>query len=125
MNYKDYKRIKMGNFISVGMFGDNIYACEVLTGICDIPGYHQITEDEFNEFEDWKNEKITDFKTLYEVLNRTELCSGYRGHTEIEIYAREVCCPNCGRHFLISECDGDIPQNISLEKICSSCIVNQ
>ena len=52
MNYKDYKRIKEGNYQSVGMFGDNIYAYEVLTGFADIPGYYQITKEEFETYDE-------------------------------------------------------------------------
>jgi len=44
MNYKDYKRIKLGNYCSAGMFGESIYAFERLTGFADVPTYIQITK---------------------------------------------------------------------------------
>ena len=49
MNYRDYKRIKDWNCQSVGMFGDKIYAYEVLTGFANAPEYYQITKEEFEK----------------------------------------------------------------------------
>jgi hypothetical protein len=76
MNYKDYKMIKTGNYCSVGMFGDNIYAFEYLTGICDAPVYIQITKAEFDNFDESKSPK--------DYGERKELCSAYRGHSDFD-----------------------------------------
>jgi hypothetical protein len=83
MRYTDYKRLKTGRYQSVGMFGDSIYAYEVLTGIADSPEYHQISKEEFDTFEIWTQEFITDLKKLYVIINRPVICSGYRGRTEL------------------------------------------
>ncbi|MBP2653731.1 MAG: hypothetical protein H6Q73_1300 [Firmicutes bacterium] len=74
MNYKDYKMLKVGNYCSVGMFGDNIYAFEVLTGFADIPAYIQITKKEFD-----------DFTGNCDFGERKTLCSGYKGNAEIDV----------------------------------------
>lgn len=79
MNYKEYIRIKIGNYQSVGMFGEKIYAYEVLTGFADVPEYHQISRQEFDTFEKRQNEKTTDLKILYNIINRKAFCSGYKG----------------------------------------------
>jgi hypothetical protein len=61
MNYKDYKRLKIGNWVSVGKFSDRLYAMEFLTGAVSTPEYHKITKEEFDTFEEWKNsEKVTE-----------------------------------------------------------------
>lgn len=83
MNYKDYKLNKKGQYESVGIFGDSIFAYEYLTGACCVPEYIQITKEEYDTFEQWKNESIKDFGKKYEVHNRIALCSAYKGYTEI------------------------------------------
>ena len=55
MNYKDYQRLKTGNWMSVGKFSDRLYAMEFLTGAVSVPEYHKITKEEFDTFEDWKD----------------------------------------------------------------------
>lgn len=83
MNYQDYEMKKKGQFQSVGMFGTQIYAYEVLTGACCAPEYTQITKEEFDTFEKWGEEAITDLGKKYEICNRPVLCSAYRDRTEI------------------------------------------
>ena len=68
MNYKDYKRIKKGNYCSAGLFGDSIYAFERLAGFADTPEYIQITREEFDNF-----------TGDYDYGERKLLCSGYIG----------------------------------------------
>lgn len=55
MNYKDYKRLKLGDWMSVGKFSDKLYAMEFLTGAVGIPEYHIISKEECDTFEDWKD----------------------------------------------------------------------
>ena len=119
MNYKKYKRIKIGNCQSVGTFGDNIYAYEVLTGICNIPEYYQITEAEFKAFDEWKNETPSDLGILYDIVNRVPLCSGYHGLSENTQVSKELRCSECNMSFLVN--GGDIPENIDVKKICPKC----
>ena len=119
MNYKDYKRIKEGNYQSVGMFGDNIYAYEVLTGFADIPGYYQITKEEFETYDEWKTGTPGDLGILYEIVNRKPSCSAYKGRTEIKDFSKEYTCPKCGKSFLADS--GDIPKSIEVSRICPKC----
>ena len=52
-NHEGCLRLKIGEgYVSVGKFG-NDYACEILTGVCNLPEYYPITLDEFNTFEKW------------------------------------------------------------------------
>ena len=74
MNYREYIRIKPGDYCSVGTI-DGIYVFEILTGFCDTPEFHEITVDEFDNFEEWKSD--TDF-IVREIKNREVICSGYR-----------------------------------------------
>ena len=83
LRYTDYIRLKTGRYQSVGKFGDDIYAYEVLTGIADSPEYHQISKEEFESFETWSQEYITDLKKPYEIINRPVICSGYLGRAEL------------------------------------------
>lgn len=55
MNYKDYKRLKGGDWMSVGKFSDRLYAMEFLTGAVSVPEYHKISKEEFDSFEEWKD----------------------------------------------------------------------
>lgn len=68
MRYTDYIRLKTGRYQSVGKFGDNIYAYEVLTGVTDSPEYHQISMAEFDSFETWSQEYISDLKKCMKSL---------------------------------------------------------
>lgn len=79
MRYTDYIRLKKGRYQSVGKFGDKIYAYEVLTGVTDSPEYHQISKAEFDSFETWSEEFISDLNKMYEIINRPVICSGYLG----------------------------------------------
>ncbi|MFD1176504.1 hypothetical protein ACFQ3W_09355 [Paenibacillus puldeungensis] len=81
MRYNEYIRLKTDRYQSVGKFGDNIYAYEVLTGITDTPEYHQISKEEFESFEIWSQEYNTE--KLYEIINRPVICSGYLGRAEL------------------------------------------
>jgi len=83
VRYTDYIRLKTGRYQSVGKFGDNIYAYEVLTGVTDSPEYHQISMAEFDSFETWSQEYISDLKKMYEIINRPVICSGYLGRAEL------------------------------------------
>ncbi|MFJ5765004.1 hypothetical protein ACIP9C_06565 [Lysinibacillus sp. NPDC093210] len=84
MRYTEYVRLKTGRYQSVGTFGETIYAYEVLTGITDSPEYHQISKDEFDSFETWAQENISDLKKMYEIINRPVICSGYLGKEELD-----------------------------------------
>ena len=119
MNYRDYEMKKKGQFQSVGMFGNNIYAYEILTGFCCVPEYYQITKDEFDTFEKWSKEQITDMGKLSEIHSRGILCSGNQGHSEIDVIGKEVRCPVCNESFLLA--GGDIPDNIDPYKCCPNC----
>ena len=119
MNYRDYKRLKVWNYQSIGIFGDNIYAYEVLTGFADIPAYYQITREEFDTYDEWKTETPGDLGILDEIVNRNPLCSGYKGRTEIKGLSNEYTCPICGKSFLMG--GGDISDNIDVSKICPVC----
>lgn len=55
MNYKDYKRLKVGDWMSVGKFSDRLYAMEFLTGAVSVPEYHKLSKEEFDSFEEWKD----------------------------------------------------------------------
>jgi len=79
MNYREYKMLKTGNYQSVGTIG-NIYVYEVLTGFTDAPEYYQITKDEFDNYEEWKDKIDLIVKNIH---NRQCLCSAYAGRTEI------------------------------------------
>lgn len=79
MKYTDYERIKTGAACSVGKFGRDIFAFEILTGIADVPEYHQITEEEFASFDIWKDE----LTTLLDIKNRPVICSAYAGLGEL------------------------------------------
>ncbi|MEG0366355.1 MAG: hypothetical protein RR585_05940 [Coprobacillus sp.] len=81
MNYKDYYRCKIGSSLSVGMFGNDLYAFEVLIGFCNVPEYHKISKKEFDSFDSWKD----DMDKLYDIVGRPVLCSGYKGNTEIQL----------------------------------------
>ena len=80
MRYTDYERIKSGSFCSVGKFGEKIYAFEILTGIANAPVYHQISREEFDCFEDWKNSE----DILLEITSRPAFCSAYQGYAEFD-----------------------------------------
>ena len=104
---------------SIGMFGDEIYAYEVLTGIGNIPEYHQLTKYEYNTFEEWKEESTGEFGTMYEIHNRKLLCSGYKDSIDIKSIAKEFVCPVCGKDFLIE--GGRVPSHIDIKQICPDC----
>ncbi len=82
--YKDYVRLKEGGYHSVGKFGDDIYAYEVLTGFTDTPEYHQISKAEFDSFEVWGRSDNMDMQKFYEIAGRPVLCSGYLGKAELD-----------------------------------------
>ncbi|MFV0395255.1 MAG: hypothetical protein ACK5LC_12815 [Coprobacillaceae bacterium] len=63
---------------SVGMFGENIYACEILTGFANIPEYHKISKNEFEFFEYW------DKDMLMQIVNRPVFASGYKDNTNFD-----------------------------------------
>lgn len=76
MNANAYRRMRcFYSTCSVGMFGAHIYAFEQLTGVCDIPEYHQITREEYETAEQWvlEDDKVT------EILSRPILCDRNKG----------------------------------------------
>ncbi|MFD1175934.1 hypothetical protein ACFQ3W_06385 [Paenibacillus puldeungensis] len=120
MNYRDYKRLKLGPYQSAGMIGD-VYAFEILTGIADTPEYYQITKEEFDSYEDWSKEFITDLKTLYTVVNRKCICSGYLKTSDYRRnYHFDVAkCPECGYESVHHV--GEIKLDMKYEVKCPSC----
>ena len=60
---------------NVGMFGAHIYAFEQLTGVCDIPEYHQITREEYETAEQW----VLEDDKVMEILSRPILCDRNTG----------------------------------------------
>ncbi len=84
IRYTDYVRLKEGGYHSVGKFGDDIYAYEMLTGITDTAEYHQISKEEFDTFEVWSQEG-PEYKKMYELLERPVLCSGYLGRAYLDM----------------------------------------
>ena len=67
MNGKNFRRMKVGNYCSVGVFGENIFASEQLTGFADVPVYIQITKHEYENFSN--NDEFGERKIL---------CFGYK-----------------------------------------------
>lgn len=118
MTYKDFRMLKQYGESSVGMFGEKIYAYEILTGIGNVPGYYQITKQEFDSFDEWKSESIGELGTMYEVHNRKPLCSAYEYDTEVKNVDKELICPDCGCDFLVGE---ECPDDIVVSKICPNC----
>ncbi|WP_435921382.1 hypothetical protein [Paenibacillus sp. DYY-L-2] len=55
MNYKDYNMLKEGRYQSVGILEEK-YVFEIKTGIADVPEYYQITKEEFDTYDLWKDE---------------------------------------------------------------------
>ncbi len=83
-HYKEYVRLKEGGYHSVGKFGEDIYAYEVLTGFTDTPEYHQISREEFDSFEVWGGNDAMDMNKFYEIAERPVLCSGYLGRANLD-----------------------------------------
>ncbi len=84
-HYKEYVRLKEGGYHSVGKFGEDIYAYEVLTGFTDTPEYHQISREEFDSFEVWGRNDAMDMNKFYEIAERPVLCSGYLGRANLDM----------------------------------------
>ncbi|NWL86537.1 hypothetical protein DMN77_02855 [Paenibacillus sp. 79R4] len=74
MNRWNYKRLKEGPYSSAGIFGEQ-YAFEILTGICDVPEYYPITKEEFDTYDEWKENYD---KVVSEIKNRKLIYSSYR-----------------------------------------------
>lgn len=119
MKYTDYKMIKQYGYQSVGMFGDEIFAYEVLTGVCNIPVYYQITKYEYNTFDSWKDESTEELGTMCEIHNRRALCSAYKDSMEVFNISKEFLCPVCGSDFLVD--GGTVPSQINTQLICPEC----
>lgn len=85
MNYKDYKRLKIGNWISVGKFSDRLYAMEVLTGAVNAPEYHKITKEEFDTFEVWK-----DSPKKAEILHRPAFGLALRNNPRFDFQENDI-----------------------------------
>jgi hypothetical protein len=119
MNERDYQMTKQYGYQSVGMFGDEIYAYEILTGFASIPEYYQITKQEYDTFDQWKDQNTGELDIMYEIHNRKPLCSAYKDKTELNSISKELVCPTCGTHFLID--GGDIPKQIDITQICPVC----
>ena len=92
MRYTDYKRLKTGGFCSVGKFGEDIYAFEILTGIASAPEYHRISREEFDTFEARKDSEAI----LLEITSRPVICSAYKGCAESDgsraVDNPPICC---------------------------------
>jgi hypothetical protein len=73
MKCKNYEMLKKGDYLSVGML-EGQYCFEILTGICDIPEYYPITKEEFDTFDEWKNNAD---KIAKDIQNRKIIHSGY------------------------------------------------
>lgn len=74
MNRWDYKMLKEGPYSSVGIFAEQ-YAFEILTGICDVPEYYPITKEEFDTYDEWKENYD---KVVRDIKNRKLIYSSYR-----------------------------------------------
>jgi hypothetical protein len=81
MNYRDYKRMKQGQDQSVGVLGE-YFVYEVLTGFANVTEYFQITNDEFETFEQWQNNAAF---IVGKIHNRKCICSGYKGYAEVQM----------------------------------------
>lgn len=117
--YRDYKEKKHGDYQSVGMFGDSVYAYEQLTGFANLPEYRQITKEEFETFEQWSKEDVKDLGVLADVRDRDVLCSTHKGETTITEIQKEVTCPICETTFLLPE--EDVPDEEDLYIYCPNC----
>ncbi|MDO5521851.1 MAG: hypothetical protein Q4G58_15260 [bacterium] len=117
--YKDYQEKKHGDYQSVGLFGDSVYAYEQLTGFANTHEYRQITKKEFETFEQWSKEDVKDLGLLAEVRGRDILCSGHKGETSFRESQKEVTCPVCKTTFLLPE--EDIPDEEDLYIYCPNC----
>lgn len=73
MNRWDYKMLKEGPYSSVGIFAEQ-YAFEILTGICDVPEYYPITKEEFDTYDEWKENYD---KVVRDIKNRKLIYSSY------------------------------------------------
>lgn len=73
MSWRDYKTIKKGIYDNVG-FHEGRYCYEVLTDIFDLPAYFPITKEEFDTFDEWKNDTN---KIVKDIQNRPHLYSAY------------------------------------------------
>ncbi len=113
-------RLKEGPYQSVGILED-MYVFEILTGITDTPEYYRITKEEFYSYDHWKNEWITDLKTLYTIVNRKCIASGYNrtNFTPRNYHFDVATCEICG-HETVSEI-GNIPLGTPYEVTCSEC----
>lgn len=78
MNHRDYVKLRKGKNFTLGKFGDRIYACEILNAF-NIPEYHPVSKEEFDTFETWKDEQISDMKKLCEISKRNPICSAFIG----------------------------------------------
>ena len=67
-NYTNYKSIKLGNYCSVGKI-NNRYAFKIITSANSIPEYYPISKEEFDTFEEWKNDIG---KIVKDIKNRNE-----------------------------------------------------
>lgn len=118
-SYKEYKELKHGDYQSVGMFGDSIYAYEQLTGFASIPEYRQITKREFETFEEWSKEEPSEHGILFDIRERELLCSAHKDQTESKEIQMEVTCPVCNTIFLLPK--DDVPEQEDLYIVCPTC----
>lgn len=79
MTYRDYKEMKTGNWCSVGMFGDNIYAFQHIGGSFNHSEYYKITKREFELFPDNQDKLV-----MFDFECCIKLCSDYVGDTEFD-----------------------------------------
>lgn len=69
-----YSPLKFGCYCSVGLLNEK-YVFEILTGICDAPEYYPISKDEFDDFDNWKDNTE---HVVKEIKNRKCIYSSYK-----------------------------------------------
>lgn len=86
-HYQNFNRLKTGSVcLSVGCFGTQIYALEHVIGVADVPEYHRISKEEYDEFDIWRK----DPNRLKEILGRKVFCSG---HADLNMFQEDFIEP--------------------------------
>lgn len=69
---KGFNELKQGAWSGFGagkLIDENGYVVAVPSGICDVPVYYPITYDEFQMFDEWKDNQ----EKLYTILRRSPI----------------------------------------------------
>lgn len=122
MDCRNYKVLKKGRYQSVGIL-ENTYVFEIKTGIADVPEYYRITKKEFDTYDQWKDEWITDKKTIYTIVNRKCFCSAYKNHGDHpprNYHFAVVQCPECKIETVAHI--GHLPLGARYEVTCPQCV---